>query len=47
VGGTAVTSSTTLGTAIKAHKPGEKVVVTWVDKIGSHTATVTLGAINP
>jgi S1-C subfamily serine protease len=47
VGGTAVTSSTTLGNAIKAHKPGEKVAVTWVDKIGSHTATVTLGAINP
>lgn len=47
VAGTAVTSTTTLGNAIKAHKPGEKVSVTWVDKSGTHTATATLGAINP
>lgn len=47
VGGTAVTSTTTLGDAIKAHKPGEKVSVTFVNRTGSHTATVSLGAINP
>lgn len=47
VGGTAVTSTTTLGTAVKAHKPGEKVAVTWANKTGNHTATVSLGAINP
>ena len=47
VGGTAVTSTTDLGTAIKSHKPGEKVAVTWVDRGGSHTSTVTLGGINP
>jgi S1-C subfamily serine protease len=47
VGGTAVTSTTDLGTAIKSHKPGEKVAVTWVDRSGSHTSTVTLGGINP
>jgi S1-C subfamily serine protease len=47
VGGTAVTSTTDLGTAIKSHKPGEKVAVKWVDRSGSHTSTVTLGGINP
>ena len=47
VGGTAVTSTTDLGTAVKAHKPGDKVSVTWVNKAGSHTATASLGAINP
>jgi S1-C subfamily serine protease len=47
VGGTAVTSTATLGNAVKAHKPGEKVSVTWVNKTGTHTASVSLGAINP
>jgi S1-C subfamily serine protease len=47
VGGTAVTSVDTLGTAIRSHKPGERVSVTWVNASGSHTATVTLGGINP
>jgi len=47
VGGTAVTSTTTLGNAIKAHKPGEKVSVTFVNRTGSHTVSVALGAINP
>jgi len=47
VGGTAVTSTTALGTAVKAHKPGEKVSVTFVNKTGTHTATISLGAINP
>jgi S1-C subfamily serine protease len=47
LGGTAVTSTATLGSAVKAHKPGEKVAVTWVNKTGTHTGTVSLGAINP
>jgi S1-C subfamily serine protease len=47
VGGTPVTTIDNLGTAIRAHKPGEKVSVSYVDQSGTHTATVTLGAINP
>jgi S1-C subfamily serine protease len=47
VGGRAVTSSDTLGTAIKSHQPGERVSVTWVDQSGTHTATVALGGVNP
>jgi S1-C subfamily serine protease len=47
VGGTKIINSEALGTAIKSHKPGESVSVTWVDKRGSHSATVTLGGINP
>jgi putative serine protease PepD len=47
VGSAAVTSTDTLGSAVKAHKPGEKVSVTWVNKTGTHTGTVALGAINP
>src|SRR6266480_5529985 len=47
VGGSAVTSSNTLGTAVKSHKAGDRVSVTWVNTSGSHTATVTLGGVNP
>ena len=48
VGGTSVSSADALGTAIKAHRPGDRVSVTWTDDGGSqHTASVTLGAINP
>jgi len=47
VGGTSVTSSETLGTAIRAHQPGERVSVTWVDSSGTHTGTVTIGGVNP
>jgi len=47
VGNTAVTSSNSLGTAIREHKPGEKVSVTWVDNRGTHTSTVTLAGVNP
>ena len=47
VGGTPVTSIDTLGTAIKAHKPGEKVSVSWVNQSGPHTATLTLSGMNP
>src|SRR5438067_4791462 len=48
VGGTTITSADSLGTAIKAHRPGEKVSVTWTAQSGAkHSASVTLGAINP
>jgi S1-C subfamily serine protease len=47
VGGSDVTSTETLGTAVKSHQPGESVSVTWVDSSGTHTATVTLAGVNP
>jgi len=47
VGGSAVTSSNTLGTAVKSHKAGDRVSVAWLNTSGSHTATVTLGGVNP
>lgn len=47
VGGMAVTSSDTLGTAIRSHRPGDGVSVTWVNQSGTHTATVTLAGVNP
>jgi S1-C subfamily serine protease len=46
IAGASVTSSASLGTVLHAHKPGEQVAVTWVDRKGSHTSTVTLGAVN-
>ncbi len=43
VGGTAVDSSTTLGDALHAYKPGASVAITWLDQNGtSHTKNVTL-----
>ncbi len=47
LGGTAVTSADALGTAIRSHKPGDAVSVTWVDQGGTHTASVTLSGVNP
>jgi S1-C subfamily serine protease len=47
VGGAQVTTIDNLGTAIRAHKPGEKVSISWVNQSGPHTATLTLGGINP
>lgn len=48
IGGTSVDSSDSLGNAIKAHSPGERVSVSWISADGgSRSATVTLGAINP
>ncbi len=47
VGGAQVTTIDNLGTAIRAHKPGERVSVTWVNQSGPHTATLTLGGVNP
>ena len=47
LGGQTVDSADTLGPAIKSHKPGDQVSVTWVDTSGSHTSTATLGGVNP
>ena len=47
IGGSAVTSSDTLGTAVKSHRPGETVSVTWVTSTGTHSANVTLAGVNP
>ena len=47
LGGVSVTSSDTLGKAIRSHKPGESVGVTWVNSSGTHNATVTLAGVNP
>src|SRR6267142_833662 len=47
VAGATVTGTDSLGAAIRAHKPGERVPVTWVNQSGTHTATLTLGAVNP
>lgn len=47
VGSSKITNSDTLGTAIRSHKAGEQVSVTWVDQNGSHTSTVTLNGVNP
>jgi len=47
VGGSAVASSDTLGTAIRSHKPGDSVSVTWVNQTGTHTARVALAGVNP
>jgi putative serine protease PepD len=47
VGSSKITNSDTLGKAIKSHKPGEEVSVTWIDQNGPHTATLTLNGVNP
>jgi S1-C subfamily serine protease len=48
VGGTATPTADILSKAIKSHRPGDRVSVTWTTSSGvSHSATVTLGAINP
>ncbi|HKV87227.1 MAG TPA: trypsin-like peptidase domain-containing protein [Candidatus Dormibacteraeota bacterium] len=46
VGGSAVTDTATLGTAVKSHKAGDRVSITWVNESGTHNATVTLGGVN-
>jgi putative serine protease PepD len=43
VDGSTVADSAALGAAIDAHKPGDKVAVTYTRNGASHTATVTLG----
>jgi S1-C subfamily serine protease len=47
LGGDSVTSSASLGTVIRTHRPGEKVSVTWVDQRGTHTGSITLAGVNP
>ena len=47
VGGTQITNIDDLGNALLAHKPGEQVSIIWVNHNGTHTATVTLGGVNP
>jgi S1-C subfamily serine protease len=42
VDGNTISSSDDLGPALRVHKPGQRVQVTWVDKNGTHTATATL-----
>jgi S1-C subfamily serine protease len=47
VGGSAVTSADTLGTAIRSHQAGDTVSVTFVNTSGSHTVSVSLAGVNP
>jgi S1-C subfamily serine protease len=47
VDGHAIKSYTDLGTWLHAHVPGDQVSITWVDRLGSHTATATLTAGGP
>ena len=45
IGGTAITSSSSLTSVLSGHHPGDSVRVTWVDGLGGrHTATVQLQA---
>ena len=41
-GGTAITSAADLSSMIRAHKPGDRLVIKWTDQSGGHSATVTL-----
>jgi len=48
IGGTSVSSSDILGTAIKSHRPGDTVSISWTTQGGAQrTANVTLGGVNP
>jgi len=47
LGDSAVTSTDTLGTAVRSHRPGDTVSVTWVSTSGTHSANVTLAGVNP
>jgi S1-C subfamily serine protease len=47
VGGIQITNIDDLGNALLAHRPGQQVSITWVNQSGTHTATVTLGGVNP
>ena len=44
VNGGAIDSTAELGPQIYTHRPGDSIIVTWVDRAGTHTATVTLVA---
>jgi S1-C subfamily serine protease len=46
-GGKSITSPSTLSTAVKAHKPGDRVSVAWVDQGGqSHNTTLQLAGLS-
>ncbi|HEV2027550.1 MAG TPA: trypsin-like peptidase domain-containing protein [Candidatus Dormibacteraeota bacterium] len=47
VAGVQISTIDDLGTTLLGHKPGERVSITWVNQSGTHTATVTLGGVNP
>jgi S1-C subfamily serine protease len=47
IAGASITNIDDLGSTLLAHKPGERVPITWVNQSGTHTATVTLGGVNP
>lgn len=47
IAGASINNIDDLGSALLAHKPGERVSITWVNQSGTHTATVTLGGVNP
>lgn len=48
VGGREITSPSSLGPAIRSHRPGDRVQVTWIDVSGRrHTASVRLGSGPP
>jgi S1-C subfamily serine protease len=47
LGGKTITNADDLGAAIRSHRPGDTVSVTWVSSSGTHTANATLGGVNP
>ena len=47
IAGATVTGVDSLGTAIRAHKPGERISATWVNQSGTHTGTMILSGVNP
>jgi S1-C subfamily serine protease len=47
VEGVSITTSESLGTAIKARQAGDRLSLKWVAQDGTHTSTVTLAGINP
>ena len=47
LGGQTITNADDLGNAIRSHQPGDSVSFTWVNAGGTHTATATLGGVNP
>ena len=47
VAGTQISTLDDLSTTLLAHKPGDRVSITWVNHSGTHTAMITLGGVNP
>src|SRR5690348_18305956 len=47
LGGQSISTADELGTAIRSHRPGDTVSMTWVSSSGTHTAKATLGGVNP